>query len=435
MKTGWTKYERPGTGPLEVAWETTGTQVFNAVDLLTVVRQTTVRTGCSPATPARSRPPSSSPHCRRPTRLRGVHAFSAEGQLHSDLRRRVRRTAQFLVYVMTPSTAFPNRRPPEFSKDKRYEKLPKAFWTAFEASVSLRLFHHALRTQLKVDAGLDPGPLEPSPFERFLGALGGDAPWDPVDADAIKAKRAALGPMNWEQGVPLNQEDLLGTLLTFSITVFETLHRFGIPWTAAEQESYLTAWDVIGSWLGIGTKAVLDTIDKDPVARDQSVLERETIRPMTVEDARSWLEQLRNRQWLSISTEPVKNSLNEQWAGLQPGRLLVRALLDELSEVMPRRRAGWPLSVMRQLANNDVHDRLGLGGGGIVQAAVDSLPRRSTMIDDFTSLRVRNRVGGHALRYMANSVTQQTVIHFVEQGDPPFDFPILFDDHHDRLAR
>ena len=55
---------------------------------------------------------------------------------------------------------------------------------------------------------------------------------------------ALLGPRT---GVPLNQEDLLGMLLTFGITVFEVLERYGVNWTADEQDAYLHAWDVIGA--------------------------------------------------------------------------------------------------------------------------------------------------------------------------------------------
>ena len=46
--------------------------------------------------------------------------------------------------------------------------------------------------------------------------------------------------------VPLNQEDLLGTL-TFTVTVFEVLEQFGITWTRDEQEAYLRAWDKVGA--------------------------------------------------------------------------------------------------------------------------------------------------------------------------------------------
>ena len=44
----------------------------------------------------------------------------------------------------------------------------------------------------------------------------------------------------------LNQEDLLATLLSFSITVFEVLEQFGINWTAEEQEAYFYVWDRVG---------------------------------------------------------------------------------------------------------------------------------------------------------------------------------------------
>jgi ER-bound oxygenase mpaB/B'/Rubber oxygenase, catalytic domain len=54
-----------------------------------------------------------------------------------------------------------------------------------------------------------------------------------------------------EWGVPVNQEDLLGTLTTFTIAVFRGLDRLGVPYTPDEAEAYLHTWCVIGELLGI----------------------------------------------------------------------------------------------------------------------------------------------------------------------------------------
>jgi hypothetical protein len=52
-------------------------------------------------------------------------------------------------------------------------------------------------------------------------------------------------------GVPVNQEDLLGTLLSFTVAVFRGLDRLGTPYTRDEAEAYLHTWCVIGDLLGI----------------------------------------------------------------------------------------------------------------------------------------------------------------------------------------
>jgi ER-bound oxygenase mpaB/B'/Rubber oxygenase, catalytic domain len=52
-------------------------------------------------------------------------------------------------------------------------------------------------------------------------------------------------------GVPVNQEDLLATLMTFTVIVFRALDRMGIKATPADQKAYLHLWAVVGDLLGI----------------------------------------------------------------------------------------------------------------------------------------------------------------------------------------
>ncbi len=52
-------------------------------------------------------------------------------------------------------------------------------------------------------------------------------------------------------GVPVNQEDLLGTLLSFTSVVFGALDHMGIPLGPSDQECYLRLWAAIGNLLGI----------------------------------------------------------------------------------------------------------------------------------------------------------------------------------------
>ena len=59
---------------------------------------------------------------------------------------------------------------------------------------------------------------------------------------------------NWnneELGVPINQEDLLFTLTTFSVGMIQGLSIMGIKLTDEEKESYMHLWRVIGYILGI----------------------------------------------------------------------------------------------------------------------------------------------------------------------------------------
>lgn len=67
-------------------------------------------------------------------------------------------------------------------------------------------------------------------------------------------------------GVPINQEDMLGTLLSFSINIIETIERIGAPFlTDYEREAYLHLWRYIGYIIGVdeGNNKCLST----PIAR------------------------------------------------------------------------------------------------------------------------------------------------------------------------
>lgn len=53
-------------------------------------------------------------------------------------------------------------------------------------------------------------------------------------------------------GVPVNQEDQLGTLMAFTVVVAEGLRRLGVDLSEDEVDAYLHTWLVIGSLLGVG---------------------------------------------------------------------------------------------------------------------------------------------------------------------------------------
>ncbi len=52
-------------------------------------------------------------------------------------------------------------------------------------------------------------------------------------------------------GYPINQEDMAGTLMTFSLIVSEAMRRLRIELTVDQQEAYLYAWRVLGLFLGV----------------------------------------------------------------------------------------------------------------------------------------------------------------------------------------
>jgi hypothetical protein len=60
--------------------------------------------------------------------------------------------------------------------------------------------------------------------------------------------------LRWDSerfGRPINQEDLLGTLMTFSWVVLDGLERLGTRLDAEQRDAYLEAWRAVGLGLGI----------------------------------------------------------------------------------------------------------------------------------------------------------------------------------------
>ncbi len=69
---------------------------------------------------------------------------------------------------------------------------------------------------------------------------------------------------NWDKdtyGIPINQQDLVGTLLSFGVVIIDGLEKLGITLTPEERQAYLHLWHVVGAMMGID--ADLLTEDED----------------------------------------------------------------------------------------------------------------------------------------------------------------------------
>lgn len=64
--------------------------------------------------------------------------------------------------------------------------------------------------------------------------------------------RGLVGPVTpAEEGLPVNQEDLLGTLWTFSLTTVRVLDVLGVHLDEDERDDYLHVWQLVGHLMGI----------------------------------------------------------------------------------------------------------------------------------------------------------------------------------------
>jgi hypothetical protein len=126
-----------------------------------------------------------------------------------------------------------------------------------------------------------------------------------------------------EWGLPINQEDMAGTLMTFSSTVIDGMPGFGIRMTPDERESYLHTWKVVGHILGV----------------------RPDLLPVDTADARDLIQTIFRRQWAKSE------------AGLE----LTHTLLDLMQARTPRLLQGLSQTALRYFAGDQPAGLLGVG--------------------------------------------------------------------------
>jgi hypothetical protein len=210
---------------------------------------------------------------------KGVKVLVRTGQLGSYTKRRVIETGQFLMDVMEPGS---------FGRDGR----------AVRTIQRVRLMHAAIRHL--VQARPDPQ----------FGA------WDD----------------DW--GLPINQEDLAGTLMAFAFVIGEPLPRAGLHVEPGIAADYLHAWAVVGHILGV---------DDDLI-------------PHSLAEARALVTAIRIHQF-----EPSVE-----------GRFLTSALVEFLDETIPGERLDHlGPALIRQLVGDETAAIIGLPEGTHHDDAVD----------------------------------------------------------------
>jgi squalene cyclase len=197
---------------------------------------------------------------------RGAHVLVQTHATTDDrLQQRIFETAQFIFDVMDPGSFGANGR-------------------GIPAALKVRLMHASIRYFLN-----NPRP--------------GQSPWDTAF-----------------YGVPVNQEDLVGTLMTFSCITLDALRRLELPVTNSEAEAWVHAWNVVGYFLGVQEKLLPDSVDQGEQLMDA----------------------IRRRQW----------------APSEDGAALTHALLKMMQLHLPDTFDGIPVAILRFLAGNYCADLL-----------------------------------------------------------------------------
>jgi hypothetical protein len=264
----------------------------------------------------------------------GVRVLAQTARLETDTRRRVLETGQFLIDALGRTKLVPGS-------------------DGMLAIQRVRLMHAAVR-QLILAHQADPG------------TEGGPPVWDNT----------------W--GHPINQEDLAGTLLSFSYTVVGPLPRLGIELSEGDREDYLYVWRVIGALLGLDDSAI----------------------PRNATESTSLVTMIRKRQY----------------ARSADGTVMAKALIGLLDEMTPT-----------HLFDKVITDLIRLLAGGEV-AEILELPAAHRHYGWFARLKVLVHISSHdvendaALRDLADHLGWHVLnglFDFERQGEhrTSFDIP------------
>ena len=188
---------------------------------------------------------------------KGVQVLFRTGRLTAQPVRRVFETTQMVVDVMSPGGLGPTG-------------------DGVRSAQKVRLMHAAVRHLLTHDP---------------------NQPWDPAF------------------GTPINQEDLAGTLMSFSYLVLDGLARLGTALSDADRDAYFQAWMVIGRVMGV---------------HDQLI-------PANLEEAKALTKLIHQRQ---IAPSPQ-------------GAALAAALVEGYRGLMPEPLKGTPVSLIHFFLDRD----------------------------------------------------------------------------------
>ncbi|MBN1207973.1 MAG: DUF2236 domain-containing protein [Myxococcaceae bacterium] len=164
------------------------------------------------------------------------------------------------------------------------------------------------------------------------------------------------GKWNPAWGQPINQEDMAGTLLSFSTVVLRSLERMGCQLSKAERQAYYHAWRVVGYVLGVDERLLPERME-DGVHLEGLILQRQA------------------------------NATPE-------GQAMTQALLEMMEHVAPGNLFdGLPATLMRHLMGNALADLLAVPAADWTRLLVGPLKVLGWVSDEVVELH-----GPHAER-------------------------------------
>lgn len=173
-----------------------------------------------------------------------------------------------------------------------------------------------------------------------------------------------LGKGGWDSaawGVPINQEDLLGTALAFSVVLLDGLERVGITVDPGDQEAYFHLWMVVASLLGL----------------------HPSLRPKSVTEGRRAMQRIRSTQW----------------APSPQGKLLAEQLVGCMRFYFPGQQHAFPRALIRFFTGDACADLLGL----------ERSPRTTKVLETAAATRVLPSVFEPLVQAYAGNLTKVAI--------------------------
>ena len=203
------------------------------------------------------------------------------------------------------------------------------------------------------------------------------------DDEVVKTKAPAPGK-TWctTDGVPLNQADLLGALMTFTIVPLDVLNKLGIGYRADDGAAYMHTWSVAGHLMGI----------------------RPDLLPISEPDARDL-------------TELIRDMEQER---SDDGVVLTNALLEAMENSIRWRAArGLPSAVMRFYVGERVAAIVGQSKAPRIELFFRPLRRLLSVIG---LVQQENRLLNNITRHVTGAILRQ-FMDANREGRPQFQLP------------
>ncbi len=215
--------------------------------------------------------------------------------------------------------------------------------------------------------------------------------------------RMSAGGWNSEDGLPINQEDLAYTLLTFGYVIPMGLAKWGRAPSREETEAFLHRWKVVGHIMGVRDELLTDDLQES----------RELFE--------SLLGRVRSEPRMAVATTAGADQGGDAGEQVTTSSAMTSAIVDFLNRYLPKRLHGLPaVMIMDQVGRQNAEILLGPGKPGslfsrLVYRAVTSLSKIHSFLDRWIYQRSR------LLETFFTHLMHDVGVAFVESWRGPFE--------------